>query len=232
MIRSILCDIEGTTTSLAFAREVLFPISYENMQSFVQQNLHSERLQRDLGEVRREMAIRTQKNPELIPLTDVIQQLKDWIQQDRKIGVLKSIQGQIWKDSFESGQIRSHIYPDVPVQFKKWTDLGIRINIFSSGSIEAQRFIFKYSEFGDLSGFIHSYFDTSTGPKLESESYRKISSSLGLPTTQILFLSDSAEELDFAKQSGMCTTQILRSPEIRRGFHPAASDFFQVQIPA
>jgi enolase-phosphatase E1 len=222
-IQAVLCDIEGTTTSLSFAHEVLFPLSYDQMEVFIKQNWNSDLVRPEIQQIKSQIG---NADPD-----QVIKTLRSWIKEDRKEGPLKSIQGKIWKDAFESGKIRGHVYNDVPPGFRKWHDSEIQICIFSSGSIEAQKLLFRYSESGDLSQFISSYFDTTTGPKKESSSYKKIASKLLLPASNILFLSDVQSELDAARTAGMQTTQLLREG-VTANFsgHPTVNSFDEIKL--
>jgi enolase-phosphatase E1 len=222
MIRAVLCDIEGTTTSIAFAHEVLFPVSYEKMESFLKEHWNNPAISRELD------ALRAQITKENVTADDVITLLRSWIRSDKKETNLKSIQGKIWKESFESGTIRGHVYPDVPVCFKKWKAEGMKIAIFSSGSVEAQQLIFRYSDAGDLSPYIDAYFDTTTGPKKEAASYRAIAEKLQASAEEILFLSDVEAELDAAREAGMKTTLLIRDGKELQSSHPVANNFNQV----
>jgi enolase-phosphatase E1 len=195
------------------------------MENFIKQNWNSELIRAEIRQIESKTG---NADPD-----EIIQTLKAWIKEDRKEGPLKSIQGKIWKDGFESGKILSQVYQDVPRNFQKWRDSGIKICIFSSGSIEAQKLFFRYSEAGDLSEFICAYFDTATGPKKESASYLKIASELSLPPENILFLSDVQAELDAARSAGMQTIQLLRegvTPNSSR--HPIITSFEEIKISA
>jgi enolase-phosphatase E1 len=195
MIHAILCDIEGTTTALSFVHDVLFPISRKQMESYIRDRwseLHL--LVRDIG-----------NNPE-----DVVRVMRAWIDEDRKEGVLKQIQGKIWKDSFESGAIRAHVYPDVSRNWTAWKKRGIRIYIFSSGSVEAQKLLFRHTEEGDLTPLIDGYFDTTMGSKKDAGSYKNIAKTLELKPEEVFFFSDVAEELDAALSAGMRTLLLNR----------------------
>jgi len=216
MIRAVLCDIEGTTTSIAFAHEVLFPVSYEKMESFIKTHWNDPAISNELN------VLRAQINKESVTADDVIALLRSWIRFDKKETNLKSIQGKIWKESFETGGIRGHVYPDVPVCFRKWKAEGLKIAIFSSGSVEAQQLIFRYSETGDLSSYIDAYFDTTTGPKREATSYRAIAEKLHTTADQILFLSDVEAELDAAREAGMKTTLLVREGNLVESSHSIA----------
>jgi enolase-phosphatase E1 len=224
-IQAILCDIEGTTSSLSFVHDVLFPLSSDRMEDFIKQNWDKDLIKQEIEQIKSQTA---NSEPD-----EIIKTLRSWITEDRKDGALKSIQGKIWKDSFESGQIRGHVYNDVPHNFRKWHDSGIHICIFSSGSIEAQKLLFRYSEAGDLSPFLSCHFDTGSGLKKEPSSYQKIASQLGLPATNILFLSDIQSELDAARRAGMQTTQVLREGVIPNwSRHPKVNSFDEIDLSA
>ena len=213
MTKAVLCDIEGTTTSLSFAHDVLCPLSRKEMPAFVRDHWNDPALRPIFDRLGKQ-------SPE-----EVIEQLQSWIDADKKEGTLKEIQGKIWRKSFEEGAIRAHVYPDVPRKWKEWKARRIRIYIFSSGSVEAQKLLFRYSEAGDLTPLLDGYFDTTMGPKKEAESYIKIAKTTGLKPVEILFLSDVSAELDAAREAGMQTTHILRENEHTETTHPSASTF-------
>jgi len=129
---------------------------------------------------------------------------------DRKSTALKSLQGKIWKTGFESGELKGELFADVPAALKRWSEHA-RMAIYSSGSVEAQRLLFRYSTFGDLTGMISGYFDTRTGPKREAASYAAIAESLGVAPGEVLFLSDIVPELDAARDAG-CKTRLVVRP--------------------
>jgi enolase-phosphatase E1 len=129
---------------------------------------------------------------------------------DRKSTALKSLQGKIWKAGFESGELRGTLFDEVPEAFRRWSAEG-SVAIYSSGSVEAQRLLFRYSIFGDLTPYIANYFDTRTGPKLESASYIAIASAMNVVPQESLFFSDSVRELDAARAAG-CGTRLMVRP--------------------
>jgi enolase-phosphatase E1 len=129
---------------------------------------------------------------------------------DRKTTPLKTLQGKIWEEGFRSGELKGHVYEDVPRAFKRWKKNGKRIGIFSSGSVLAQKLLFGYSSAGDLTVCIDDYFDTTRGPKREAASYEAIARALRIPPEETLFVSDVAEELDAARSAGMRTALMLR----------------------
>jgi enolase-phosphatase E1 len=152
--------------------------------------------------------------------------------QDRKSTGLKSLQGKIWEEGYRSGELKGEVYPDVLPALEHWRGKGVDVAIFSSGSVQAQRSLFRNSVAGDLTRFIKAYFDTTTGPKREPESYRRISAALERPPSEVLFLSDIVEELDAGSKAGMGTRLCVRTPGETppAGAHPVIRTFDQVRL--
>ena len=201
-VRSILLDIEGTTTPIAFVHEVLFSYARAHARDFLSDN------EDDVALLREEHATDVKNNlqpPESIP--DYI----DWlIDRDRKSTGLKSLQGKIWRQGYVNGSLKSQVFADVAPAFERWRAAGLKISIFSSGSVLAQQLLFAHTEAGDLTRFIDDYFDTNVGKKGEAESYRKIAISMDLKPSEILFISDVVAELEAAKEAGMKTILSIR----------------------
>ncbi|MDQ4120890.1 MAG: acireductone synthase [Acidobacteriota bacterium] len=211
--KAILLDIEGATTPIDFVHKTLFPFARERMLEFVRDNFG--RLQDEIVSLHAEHKIDSSKGEDLAPFDEtsaesIARYLIFLIDQDCKSTALKSIQGQIWRAGYETGELRGEVFEDVLPAFKRWKENGKTIAIFSSGSRLAQRLIFGFSVAGDLTSFISAYFDTTTGAKKEAESYRKIAESLGFPPVEILFVSDSVWELDAAFEAGMQTRLSIR----------------------
>jgi enolase-phosphatase E1 len=213
----ILTDIEGTTTSISFVHEVLFPYSEKRISHYVSENRGKEYIKDYLQE-------------ENINEQEFIQRLLHWIKEDRKEKVLKEIQGKIWKEGYERGELKGHVYPDVLPCLEKWQQMGLKMAVYSSGSIEAQKLIFGHSEAGDLTKYFSFYFDTSIGHKREENSYRNILQVLKAPANQVLFLSDIAEELDAAQAVGIKTIQLLRSQNMKISKHKNVTNFFEIEM--
>lgn len=210
MIKAILLDIEGTTTPIDFVHNTLFPFAKARIAGFVQENIDG--LKFELGLLAEERAADTGYTGELRidSANSVADYLKHLIDRDRKSTPLKSIQGMIWQKGYESGDLVSPVFPDVAAAFKRWKEADTAIAIYSSGSILAQRLIFKHSDQGDLTHFIDNYFDTNTGAKRETDSYRKIAGELSSEAHEVLFVSDIPAELDAARTAGMQTALSLR----------------------
>ena len=206
MIKAILLDIEGTTSSLSFVRDVLFPYSRERMADFIGSHLKDVEVRKLLDDARA-VAGQQLNNEQLI------QQLLRWVDEDRKVTPLKSLQGLIWGQGYRKGDLHGHIYEDAARKLKEWWSKDTKLYVFSSGSVYAQKLLFGHTKYGDLTSLFSGYFDTSIGAKQEVDSYRKIIGRIGLAPGEILFLSDIKAELDAARSAGMKTIWLVREGE-------------------
>ncbi|PCI52961.1 MAG: acireductone synthase [Alphaproteobacteria bacterium] len=194
-IKAIVTDIEGTTSSLSFVKDTLFPYAYKNMPDFVLDN--EDEIAALINDVRE-----VERNPDL-SIEEVIEVLLRYIDEDQKITPLKTLQGMIWEEGYKAGELVGHIYDDALVGLKRWKDQGIDLYIYSSGSVPAQKMLFGHTNVGDINALFSGYFDTTTGGKKDLESYIKIAAEIGLPAQEILFLSDCVEEIASAAAAGM-----------------------------
>lgn len=225
MIRAIVTDIEGTTSSISFVHEVLFPYAAKQMGDFVRAQHGQPEVAEQLEEVARLGGLDVQD------LDGLIAQLAQWMAEDRKITPLKALQGMIWKHGYEQGHFKGHVYPDAVDNLRHWHAQGIRLYVYSSGSVQAQKLIFGYTEYGDLTPLFSGYFDTNIGGKREAESYRRILTELNLPGNEVLFLSDIREELDAARSAGLQVCWLVRAGTIPADApYPAVSDFSSIQL--
>jgi enolase-phosphatase E1 len=224
-ISFILTDIEGTTTSVSFVYEILFP--------YFRKNIASLRGLEHLPEVQeafeQTVALGRKHGVSLESTDQIIHQLLEWSLADKKITPLKTLQGILWEEGYKSGAIKGHVYDDVAPNLRKWKNDGIQLGVFSSGSVKAQKLIFGYSEKGDLTPTFHAYFDTKTGGKKESETYVKISTELNLNPSAILFLSDIKEELVAAENAGYQTVQLIREGTVA-DWKRTAANFDEIKI--
>ena len=210
--QAVLLDIEGTVTPISFVHDVLFPYARAHVESFLDSHSNQAEVQADIKKLREEQAIDTEELRQL-PINSidtVVTYVNRLIDLDRKSPALKSLQGKIWKAGYEDGSLKSPVYPDVIDAFKRWRDAGIKINIFSSGSVLAQQLLFAHTDGGDLTRYIDQYFDTSVGKKIDPESYATIAGKLSIDSTQLLFVSDVVAELYAAKEAGMQTRLCIR----------------------
>lgn len=224
-IHAIVTDIEGTTSSIDFVHDTLFPYAREHLPAYVRMHGDTAPVQHCLSEAAREAGIADAKQQEVVDL------LLRWIDEDRKSTALKALQGMIWKDGYEAGDYRAHVYPDVPTALAGWHAAGIALYVYSSGSVPAQKLFFRYSQAGDLSPLFSGYFDTTTGPKREAASYTAIAQAIGEDPASILFLSDIEQELDAARTAGLQTGWLLRKdPKPAQPAHRAFARFDEITL--
>jgi len=224
-IRAIVTDIEGTTSSLSFVKDVLFPYARAHLREFVKSHAHEPDVRSQLAAVG-ELAGRA--------LTDdqAIDQLVQWIDEDRKITPLKTLQGLIWETGYRNGDFQGHVYDDAAARLRRWKEQGKALYIYSSGSVFAQKLLFGHTPFGDLNPIFSGYFDTKIGGKREPDSYARIASQIGGNPPDILFLSDIREELDAALSVGMNACWLVREgPVPDQPPCPVARDFDEVIVP-
>ena len=222
MIKAIVTDIEGTTSSLSFVKDVLFPYARANLADFVRHHKDEPQVSTLLEDAGKEAGAN-------LSIEQSIDQLIEWLDDDKKVTPLKSLQGLIWEAGYRKGAFKGHIYPDTADNLKAWKAKGLDLYIYSSGSVHAQKLLFANTDYGDLTPLFSGYFDTHIGGKKERESYDKIAGQLGIPADQILFMSDIKEELDAAKAAGFATLWLTRdSTPDPHAEHRQVSSFDQV----
>ena len=214
-----LLDIEGTTSSISFVHEVLFPFARKHMAGF----LHSNWGTPDVSAAVKLMTGDDPATPQ--SATTIALQLMD---ADAKQTGLKLLQGMIWKQGYTTGELVSHVYPDTPAAMVRFRERGAKVCIYSSGSVEAQRQFFAFTGMGSLSDLIDGYFDTTVGPKREQRSYEAIVAKLGISAGEVAFYSDIPQELDAARSAGMRTTLVVRPGSTAKSDqHRTICDFTQ-----
>lgn len=218
-VPGVLLDVEGTTTPIDFVYKVLFPYALSHASAFLQQYASASDVRADLDGLHQENLKDASQglNPPLFhsntPDTEVqsVVAYMEWLTvRDRKSPSFKSLQGKIWKEGYRSGQLKAEVFPDVHSALTRWQQQGQKVCIFSSGSVLAQKLLFAHTVAGDLTGYIRSYFDTTTGSKSDAASYRKIADACGLEPSEILFISDVTAELDAAQSANMKTLLSVR----------------------
>jgi enolase-phosphatase E1 len=201
--RAVLIDIEGTVGSIRFVKDVLFPYARRRLRAFVLENAGRSEVAEQLAAV----AADAGSNAGLGALAD---QLERWSDEDRKATPLKALQGMIWARGYASGELTAHVYEDAVRALRRWSGHGLPVHVYSSGSIAAQRLYFKHTGSGDLSALLEEYFDTTTGPKQDAQSYRRIADAIGVHPAELIFFSDVAAELVAAQTAGLRGVQVLR----------------------
>ncbi len=203
MVRAILTDIEGTTTPIRFVTGVLYPFARQRLPGFLRDRAEDSSVSTILAEVQAEIG-------SSMDLAGITTQLLAWMDADRKVAPLKDLQGFIWEQGYREGALQTNMYPDAARRLKQWHGQGLRLYVFSSGSVQAQRAIFSHTDAGNLDELFSGHFDTRIGHKRDPNAYRRIAETIGLPPREILFLSDVREELDAARRAGMNTNWLVR----------------------
>jgi enolase-phosphatase E1 len=200
---AIVTDIEGTTSSISFVKDVLFPYARRALPGFV-------RAHGGEPQVRHWLDIAAVDAGGVCQDDMLAEVMQGWIDQDRKLPALKALQGMIWADGYAAGEYRAHVYDDAVDGLRRWHAAGHPLHVYSSGSVAAQKLLFGHSTAGDLSPLFSGWFDTAIGGKRETESYRTLVRTLARPANEIVFLSDVVEELDAAREAGMETVLLDR----------------------
>jgi enolase-phosphatase E1 len=226
-VQAVLTDIEGTTTSISFVYDVLFPYAEARLDEYCSQPAPGPELAGALARLRSEHDEEVRQGAAPPDFGDGALYAHYLMSLDRKSTGLKQLQGLIWDEGYRSGALRSHVFPDVPPALQAWAAAGARLRVFSSGSVHAQKLLFGHTEAGDLTGLFEGFHDTTTGPKQEPESYRAIAEAFALPPEAILFLSDVRGELDAAAAAGMATGLLVRpgNRPMEPGPHPVHESF-------
>lgn len=211
----VLLDIEGTTSPVDFVYRILFPFARKRMEEFLRTTSNEQstldackQLARDIDRADLLEQIDSAIDQALPELTKEALALMD---EDSKATGLKEIQGLIWKQGYTNGALRSQLFSDVPRALQRWTDDGLKVAIYSSGSSTAQEVFFHHTEFGDLTHYLVGFYDTTFGAKREPDSYKAIARHLEMNAERILFVSDVGAELQAARQSGMSTVLCIRA---------------------
>lgn len=202
--RGVLVDVEGTTSAVAYVYDVMFPFARRGIAGYVARHWDDSALasvrRQFAADAGREMATPDELTAEALRLMDG----------DVKATGLKTLQGLVWEAGFRSGELRAHVFADVPPALAAWREAGLDVRVYSSGSIHAQRLFFGHTEAGDLVPRFSGNYDTTTGPKREALSYTAIALDWGVAPSEVLFLSDVTEELNAARDAGMLTALVVR----------------------
>lgn len=222
-IKVVLLDIEGTTSSISFVHDVLFPFARRLAPSFLETHWSRPEVA-EAGKLLLEEANLSHLVPSPSTAFQAIEVLMD---RDAKVTGLKKIQGWIWKQGYDSGELKAHVYPDLVDALKKWKSQGLRLFIYSSGSIEAQKLFFGHTIEGNLLPYFEGHFDTTIGPKVESSSYKNIAASMGTNPSEICFFSDAIKEIQAAKQAGLEVRLTIRpgNPPVDPEIFPSVQSF-------
>lgn len=230
-MQCILMDVEGTTTSISFVHDVLFTYSQDNLINFLENefnNKNNQTIQDALNEIAKvgleEKLYSGNFNQEI-----ALRVLLHLIKHDKKVAGLKTIQGFQWEKAYQAGKVVGHVYPDVPECLQEWKEQKLKLGIYSSGSVHAQKLLFSHTKYGNLQSLFDFNFDTAVGAKREQSSYQNIQKQINCPAEEILFLSDVAEELVAASAAGFKTLHVVRNGTKEDPRFTSIHDFTEVE---
>ena len=242
-IRGVLLDIEGTTSSISFVYDVMFPFARKHFAGYLEKHWDSDPVQDAVS-----MLVQDDKDfnaPELLLAAfdnehdpklfraGVVKCLLRLMDDDVKATGLKKMQGLVWQEGFTSGEMVAHVYDDVRPAIEAWKATGKDVRIYSSGSVHAQKLFFEHSVAGNMLPLFSGHYDTTTGPKKDADSYRQITEAFGLPADEILFVSDIVAELDAATEAGMQAVLSIRpgnKPAENADRYQAVNSFADIKV--
>jgi len=236
--QGILLDIEGTTSSVSFVYDKMFPFVRRELENYLRKywttpecRVACELIAADAGHASANAWFAdTDVSAQRILVRDEVHRLMD---SDIKATGLKALQGHIWTAGFHAGELVAHVYDDVPPALRTWNDQGFDVRIYSSGSVAAQKLFFGHTVVGNLLDQFRGHYDTQIGAKREQASYEAITADFHVPAAQILFLSDVVAELDAAQAAGLRTGVALRpgNTAVEDGHgHPTIDSFADVVV--
>lgn len=213
-VRAILMDIEGTSVPIHFVHKDMFQYARDHIDGFLKRKLYSYEIKGLLMDILKEFNrvhssnVNNEYNENNLEYLSGI--VKTMIDEDSKFGALKELEGLIWKEGFEDGTLICNLYPEVKESIMRWKSSGLLVFIYSSGSVLSQELLFSHTSDGNISKMLDGYFDTKVGNKKEKDSYMKIANKIGENPKNILFLSDSEDEIAAAKSAGMLCYLVKR----------------------
>ena len=214
-IDTIILDIEGTVCPITFVKETLFPYFLNKLPTVLS------KLQFPINSMSSDSIIQIlsllppeeRSTPEI-----TFKHFKQLVDDDIKDPILKSLQGHIWEQGYNDGELQAPIYDDSIEFIKQFTqENSNKIYIYSSGSINAQILLFSHvNDNGnsvDLTKYLSGYFDIlSAGFKSDPSSYIRILDEINKLDSpkSVLFLSDNVNEVKAAIDAGMQSYIVVR----------------------
>ncbi|XP_012671046.1 enolase-phosphatase E1 [Clupea harengus] len=223
-ISVFLLDIEGTTTPITFVKDILFPYIKEHLEDYLSDHWEEDECKQDVHLLKKQTEEDHRQNracavhtvdqtvhtDEEKAIREVVENVLWQMAADRKTTALKQLQGHMWRAAYNTGKIKGEVYQDVVPAIRAWRRQGMKVYIYSSGSVEAQKLLFGYSVEGDLLDLFDGHFDTNIGAKAESKSYERIAERIGCAPEEIMFLTDVIREAKAAEEAGLNVTVVLR----------------------
>ncbi|KAL0931616.1 enolase-phosphatase e1 [Colletotrichum truncatum] len=204
-VKVVLLDIEGTVCPISFVKDVLFPYAINALPATLDKQWDNP----DFATYRNAFPADCVSDRSVFEA-----HFRDLVSRDVKVSYLKALQGYLWKEGYRSGEIKAPLFEDVAGSLSTWKEAGLRLVIYSSGSVPAQKLFFAHTDAqpSDLTPLISGWFDTTNaGLKTESSSYITILSNFqDTKADEWLFLSDNPFEVTAAIAAGMQSIPVVR----------------------
>lgn len=246
---ALLLDIEGTTTPITFVKDVLFPYIKEHLEDYLSAHWEEDECKQDVYLLKKQIEEDMRQNRACLvhavdqtvhtdeekAIREVVDNVLWQMAADRKSTALKQLQGHMWRAAYTSGRIQGQVYEDVTPAIRRWRSHGLKVFIYSSGSVEAQKLLFEHSVEGDVLDLFDGHFDTNIGAKVDSKSYKNIAERIGCDSEEITFLTDVTREAKAAEEAGVNVVVVVRpgnlelTEEEREHYHLIHS-FGQLQL--
>lgn len=221
---AFLLDIEGTTTPITFVKDILFPYIKEHLEDYLSSHWEEDECKQDVHLLKKQIEEDMRQNracpvhavdqtvhtDEEKAIREVVDNVLWQMAADRKSTALKRLQGHMWRAAYSSGRIKGEIYQDVVPCIKRWREQGLKVYIYSSGSVEAQKLLFGHSVEGDVLDLFDGHFDTTIGAKVDAKSYERIAERIGRQPEEITFLTDVTREAKAAEEAGLNVVLVVR----------------------
>ncbi|XP_071453906.1 enolase-phosphatase E1-like [Hetaerina americana] len=216
-VSHILTETLGTTTSYTFLEDTLRPYVKKNLKEFVLNHWNDEEL------VEIVKALKTQAELEVKEgWVGAVAIPEDGDGKDTKEAVISYALGQvdgnsieslsrlIVKDGYSKGHLKGHVFPDVFPAFKKWTEEGKKIYMYSSGLEMSRECLISNSVDGDITKLISGCFESDEYPRTKCESFRDLCKKVGSPADQVAFLTHNAASASAAHKAGLVVIMLSR----------------------
>lgn len=231
----VVLDLEGTTSAAGFILGDLYDYARPRLVDVLARADGDGDRDGTIARARRDAIAEAGLAPDATD-EDIAGALRSLMDTDVKSTPLKTLQGVIWAEGFAAGEISSHFFDDVPPRLRAWSSAGIRLAVYSSGSVASQRPWFRHAPQGDLTGIVEEWFDTvNAGPKKERASYDTIASRLGVSPARLLFLTDHPDEVAAARSAGWQVVALDRAGEPWHGSDfgaPSVASFDRIEVRA
>jgi 2,3-diketo-5-methylthio-1-phosphopentane phosphatase len=145
-VDAVVLDIEGTTTSIAYVSDTLFPAADAGLDGYLADGWGGAEAAGDvaaLAALSAQDVVAGVPGAASVPVTPahaaayadaatpaaarapvlaaLAANVRWQMASNRKNGALKALQGHIWRAGYESGALVGHVYPDTPTALAAWT---------------------------------------------------------------------------------------------------------------